>query len=53
MEMTRDLERARNELDTGRYTCVLCKGEKTYFSNEHLPGSMRRPSNKDAVLRIR
>ena len=35
MEMTRDLERARNELENGRYTCILCKGDEMYFSNDH------------------
>ena len=35
MGMTNSLEHARKILEMGGYTCVLCKGEKTYFSNEH------------------
>ena len=35
MGMTNSLEHARKILEMGGYTCVLCKGDKTYFSNEH------------------
>lgn len=30
----KDLEKARNHLETGSYTCVVCRGEDTYFATD-------------------